>query len=297
MKKRLSALLLMLICLSVFMTACNGKKKDSISQKTAAVSDNEPVTKESESDEETYANGTVTVAVVGTPQDEILKQTAALLKKEGWKLDIKEYTDYVTPNEAVENGECDASYYEHYEYLKIYNEKNSKHLVSAGEIHFEPLGIYAGNKKKLGELSNGDRIIIPSDDVKRARALMLLEDKGFITLAEGVGLTAISSDITVNPKNLEIVEMDSSEITGALSNAAFGIMDGNYALDAGFNPARDALCFEAVSSEAAKSYGTLLVIKEGNEQNKGVMALLQALKSEEIKKYITNNYHGSVLPF
>ncbi len=310
-KKTLFLLFTFIISMGM-LSACSKSESNGVSDNASEIttSEKETVTTETTSateatssvaeiEEEPTAQikGTITVAINGVLQNEILKQAAPLLLKDGWELQITECDDYTKPNEMVENGECDANYFEHQEYLTIYNEKNDKSLVGVRAIHYEPLGVYSLTEKSLNNLKSGTKIAIPNDIIKRARALLLLQDKRVITLREDVSLTATVSDIVDNPKNVELVEMDEAEIPGTLSKIDFGIIDGNHAIGAGFNPARDTILLEDSFSQAGQQYACLLVVKEGNENNEKVKALLKVLTSDEIKKYITNNYYGSVLPF
>lgn len=240
---------------------------------------------------------TITIAASPTPHAEILEAAKPLLAEKGYDLDIKVFEDYVQPNEVVQSGEIDANYFQHVPYLESFNEEKGTDLVVAGKIHYEPLGIYPGSKSSLDEVAEGDVIAVPNDTTNEARALLLLQENGIITLKEGAGVTATKQDIAENPHNVEIKELEAAQIPHVKDEVAFAVMNGNYALQAGFIAARDALSYELPDSEAAKTYVNVIVVKAGNEENEGIKALVEVLKSDEIKSYITDNYEGSVIVF
>ena len=251
----------------------------------------------SEEAAEVESKGTITVAASPTPHAEILADAAEILAQEGWTLEIIEFEDYVQPNLVVESGEIDANYFQHVPYLDNFNEENGTSLVSVGGIHYEPFGIYPGTKSVLSDLADGDVIAVPNDTTNEARALLLLQDNGIITLADGVGLLATVKDITENPYNIKIQELEAAQVSRVKDEVAFVVLNGNYALEAGFSVAHDAVAYETSESEAAQTYVNVLVVKEGNENEEGIQALVNVLKSDEIKKYINDTYDGAVVPF
>ena len=238
---------------------------------------------------------TITVAASPTPHAEILKVAAEVLAKDGWTLDIKEYTDYVQPNLVVDDGELDANYFQHVPYLETFNADNGTKLVSVAMIHYEPFGIYAGTKSAIADLSEGDKIAVPNDGSNRARAL-LLEQEGIIQLKEGVGMDATDLDIVGNPLNLEIFQMEAAQIANVRDSVALAVINGNYALQAGLNAGTDALAVEDAESISATTYANVLVVKAGNENAEKVQALVNALKSDAVKTYINDTYSGAVVP-
>ena len=240
---------------------------------------------------------TITVAASATPHAEILEQAAPLLEEKGYKLEVTIFDDYILPNENVESGDFDANYFQHIPYLNSFNEEKGTHLVDAGDIHYEPFGIYPGTKASLDALEDGDSIAIPNDTTNEARALLLLQDNGIITLKEGAGLEATVLDIAENPKNVELVELEAAQVARVAEETAFVVLNGNYALEAGYSVAKDALAYESSDSEAAKTYVNIIAVKEGNEENEGIKALVEVLKSDEIKNYINETYDGAVIPF
>ncbi len=243
------------------------------------------------------AEGTITVAASPTPHAQILAKAAEILEEQGWTLEVTEFTDYVQPNLVVDSGEIDANYFQHIPYLESFNEEQGTHLVDVGDIHYEPFGIYPGTKSSIDELEDGDVIAVPNDTSNEARALLLLQDNGIITLEEGAGLTATVNDIAENPLNIEILELEAAQVAKYTEEVALVVLNGNYALEAGFSVAKDSIAYESSDSEAAKTYVNVIAVKEGNEDNEGVKALVEVLKSDEIKEFINETYDGAVIPF
>ena len=241
--------------------------------------------------------GTITVAASATPHAEILEQAKPILAEQGWDLEITVFDDYVIPNDVVESGEFDANYFQHIPYLEQFNEEKGTHLVNAGGIHYEPFGIYPGTKSDLSELAEGDVIAIPNDTTNEARALLLLQDNGVITLKDGAGLTATINDIEENPYNVTFEELEAAQVARVVPEVAFVVLNGNYALEAGFSVAKDAIAYETSDSEAAQTYVNVIAVKEGHENDPGIQALVNVLKSDEIKQYINDTYDGAVIPF
>ena len=240
---------------------------------------------------------TIKVAATAVPHAEILEAAKPLLEEQGYTLEVQVFDDYVQPNEVVEAGDIDCNYFQHIPYLNSYNEERGTHLVSVGEIHYEPIGIYAGTESDLSNIPDGADIAIPNDTTNEARALLILQDNGIITLKEGAGIDATINDIAENPHNINFVEMEAAQVSKVLSEVAFAVINGNYALDAGLNAQTDALASETSDSLAAQTYVNVVVVKEGNEDNEGVKALVDVLKSDDIKKFIEETYEGAVVPF
>ena len=243
-----------------------------------------------------FAETTIKVAASPTPHAIILEKAAELLKDKGITLKITEFTDYVQPNMVVESGEFDANYFQHVPYLNDFNAQNGTHLVSVAEIHYEPFGIYPGKTASIEELADGAQIAVPNDGTNEARALILLEAQGLIKLREGAGMGAIKADIVENPKNLDIVEMEAAQLPRTLNSVDMAVINGNYALQAGLSVTTDAIASEDAESVGAQTYANILVVKEGNENNEAILALVEVLKSEEIKEAILAEYSGSVVP-
>ena len=240
---------------------------------------------------------TITVAASATPHAEILEQAAPLLEEQGWDLEVTVFEGYGQPDLVVDSGDFDANYFQHIPYLDDFNKEHGTDLVNAGGIHYEPFGIYPGTKKDLSELEEGDVIAVPNDTTNEARALLLLQDNGIIKLKDGVGLEATVKDIEENPKNVEIEELEAAQVSRVAGEVAFVVLNGNYALQAGYSVSKDAIAYETSDSEAAQTYVNVIAVKAGNEDSEKIKALVDTLKSDEIKDFITENYDGAVIPF
>ena len=302
MKKRVLASILAGVLTVGVLTGC-GSKTEEAADTTATEETTEDAAEDTAADAEetdaaaTETKGTITVAASATPHAEILAAAKPILAEQGWDLEVTEFDDYVLPNEVVESGEMDANYFQHVPYLDSFNEEKGTHLVEVGKIHYEPFGIYPGTKASLDEIADGDTIAVPNDTTNEARALLLLQDNGIITLKDGAGLTATVNDIAENPHNVEIIEQAAENVARVKDEVAYVVLNGNYALQANFSVAKDALAYEKSDSEAAKTYVNVVVVKEGNEDNEGVKALVDVLKSDEIKNFINEKYDGAVIPF
>ena len=240
---------------------------------------------------------TITVAASETPHSEILEAAKPILEEEGYDLEVTVFDDYVQPNEVVESGDFDANYFQHIPYLNSFNEEKGTHLVNAGGIHYEPFGIYPGTKSSLDDIADGDTIAVPNDTTNEARALLLLQDNGIIKLKDGAGLEATVNDIEENPYNVEIVELAAEQVARVAEETSYIVLHGNYALQAGYSVSKDALAYETSDSEAAKTYVNVIAVKEGNENSDKIKALVDVLKSDEIKDFINEKYDGAVIPF
>lgn len=267
------------------------------SSETSAAAD---TSSEATSDTSAVASlGTITVAASQTPHSEILAQAKPILAQEGWDLEVTVFEDYVQPNNVVESGDFDANYFQHVNYLNSFNEEKGTHLVVAtnGKIHYEPFGIYGGTKKSLDEIADGDAIAIPNDTTNEARALLLLQQEGLITLNDGVGVNATVNDIKDNPYNLEIVEVEAAQVPKQLPSVAFGVINGNYALENGLSVADDALATESADGDAIQQYVNIIAVKDGNQDEDKIKALTDVLHSDAIVKYINDTYQGAVVPY
>lgn len=239
----------------------------------------------------------IKVAASAVPHSEILEEAKSLLAEQGYELDVTIFDDYVIPNEVVESGEFDANYFQHTPYLDSFNKEKGTHIVNAGGIHYEPFGIYPAQKADLAELADGDTIAVPNDTTNEARALLLLQDNGLLKLKDGVGLEATVNDIVENPKNIKFLELEAAQVAKAVKDVSYVVLNGNYALEAGFSVGKDALAYEKAESEAAKTYVNIIAVKEGNEENEAIKVLVDALKSEKIQEFINGKYDGAVIPF
>jgi D-methionine transport system substrate-binding protein len=238
---------------------------------------------------------TLKVAASATPHAEILAQVVDVLAEQGIELVVTEYGDYVVPNTAVEEGAEDANFFQHAPYLESFNAENGTHLVSVAPIHYEPMGIYPGMTASLEELPDGAVIAVPNDVTNEARALQLLAAQGLIEIDPAAGLNATPNDITSNPKNLQFKEMEAAMLPQIVGEVDLAIINSNFALQGGLNPAEDSLASEDAASEAAQTFANIIVVKEGSEENAAVLALIEALQSDAVREFIETTYNGSVV--
>lgn len=270
---------------SFALTACGSNSASSSSAATSGAATSSSA-----------SNGTViTVGASPSPHAEILKAVEDEIKSAGYELKVVEYNDYVQPNVALSEGDLDANYFQHKPYLDNYNQENGTDLVSAVAIHFEPMGIYAGKSSDIKNVPDGAKIAVPSDATNEARALLLLQDQGVLKLKDGAGLEATKNDIAENPHNVEFVEVEAASVPRTLQDADFGVINGNYALSAGLDTTA-TLASEGAGSEAAKTYANIVAVRKGEDQTDKTKALVKALTSDTAKKFIENQYKGSVIP-
>ncbi|GAA2810191.1 MetQ/NlpA family ABC transporter substrate-binding protein [Streptomyces showdoensis] len=263
--------------LALGLTACGTSSDPSSSTKDAAGSADKPLV----------------VAASPTPHADILNFVKdKLAAKEGLKLEVKEFTDYVLPNTATESGQVDANFFQHKPYLDDFNKKNNTHIVPVVNVHLEPLGLYSKSVKSLKDIKAGQTIAVPNDTTNEGRALHLLADNGLITLKAGVGTDAKLSDIT-DKKGLEFKELEAATVPRALNDVDAAVINGNYAIEAKLEPAKDSLALEKAEGNP---YANFLAVKEGNEKDARVQKLAKLLNSPEVKKYIEDTYKGSVIP-
>jgi len=239
-------------------------------------------------------SGPLIVAASPTPHAEILNYVKDnLAKKAGLDLEVKEFTDYVTPNTATEDGSVGANYFQNQPYLDDFNKKNGTHIVPVVTVHLEPLGLYSHKVKSADALKSGATIAVPNDTVNEARALKLLAANGIITLKDGAGNDATPKDIAKNPKNLKFKELEAAQTPRSLDDVDAAVINGNYAIEADLKPAKDALVLESATNNP---YGNFLAVKKGNETDPRVKKLAKLLTSSEVKKFIEDKYAGSVIP-
>ena len=282
------------------IAGCSGNKaaETTAADTTAAASSAAETTAETTAEETTASSGELQKIVVGAspaPHAEILKAANDVLKEKGYELEIKEYVDYIQPNLALESGDLDANYFQHLPYLESFNKENGTNLVSAGAIHYEPFGVYAGKTTSLDELQDGATIAVPNDTTNEARALLLLEAQGLIKLKEDAGLTATKNDIVENPKNLQLYEVEAAQLPRVIGDVDVAVINGNYAIEAGYKVS-DALAVEASDSLAATTYGNVVAVRAGEENDPAIQALIEALTSDEVKAFIESTYDGAVVP-
>ncbi|MFD4560649.1 MetQ/NlpA family ABC transporter substrate-binding protein [Streptomyces sp. NPDC058469] len=239
-------------------------------------------------------SGPLVVAASPTPHAEILDYVKDhLAKKAGLDLEVKEFTDYVTPNTATEDGSVGANYFQNQPYLDDFNKKNGTHIVPVVTVHLEPLGLYSHKVKSADALKSGATVAVPNDSVNEARALKLLAANGLITLKSGVGNEATPADITKNPKKLKFKELEAAQTPRSLDDVDAAVINGNYAISSGLKPAKDALILESAKNNP---YGNFLAVEKGHEKDPRVKKLAKLLTSPEVKKFIEDKYAGSVIP-
>ncbi|MFV0238504.1 MAG: MetQ/NlpA family ABC transporter substrate-binding protein [Lacrimispora sphenoides] len=278
------------------LTACAGSKEaPATPAATQAASSEETKAEESTAAETTGQLEKIIVGATPAPHAEILNAAKDILKEKGYELVVKEYTDYVQPNMALESGDLDANYFQHKPYLDQFNEQKGTDLVSAAAIHYEPFGIYAGKTDSIDKLADGAQIAVPNDVSNEARALLLLADQGLIGLKEGVELDATKNDIVKNDKNFKIVEVEAAQLPRSLGDVDVAVINGNYAIEAGLKVS-DALAAEDAKSVAATLYSNIIAVRAGEESSEKTKALVEALTSDTVKKFIEDTYEGAVVP-
>ena len=231
----------------------------------------------------------IKVGATPVPHSEILEAVKPLLKAKGYDLEIVEFTDYVTPNIAVNEGELDANFFQHLPYLEEFNKNKNTDLVKTVNVHLEPMGVYSHKIKNLSELEDGATIAVPNDPTNESRALDILVKQGLLKFKEVEFKTVV--DIIENPKNLKIEELDAPQLPRVLDEVSAAIINTNYALSANLNPMKDALVIESKDSP----YANIVVVKRGNENKDAIKALNEAINSEEIRTFIKEKYQGSIV--
>jgi D-methionine transport system substrate-binding protein len=238
-------------------------------------------------------NAVLTVGATPVPHAQLLALVADDLAKEGITLKVVEFTDYVTPNEAVESGQIDANFFQHVPYQETFNKDRGFHLVSVAGIHVEPLALYSKKFKRLADIPAGAAIAIPNDPTNEGRALLLLQSAGLVTIKKEAGLTATPVDLVSNPKKLKFKEIEAASLPRVLGDADAAVINGNYALPAGLAAAKDGLLVEGKDSP----YVNIVTVKAGNENDPRIKALVKALTSRKVKDYILKSWpNGDVVP-
>lgn len=241
-----------------------------------------------------FAQNLTTLKVGATPEPhaEILNLVKESLKEQGIDLQIVEFTDYVTPNEAVESGDIDANYFQHLPYLESFNKEKGTHLVNAGGIHIEPMAIYSKKITDLNQLKKKATVAIPNDPTNEGRALLILESAGLITLRKDAGITATPVDIAKNPLKLKFVEVEAASLPRVVSDVTIAVINGNYAIPAGLKASADGLFIEGASSP----YVNVIAVKSGRENDASIKALVNALQSDTVKNWVSQKYpNGEVV--
>lgn len=234
----------------------------------------------------------IKIGVSPNPHSKLVSLVLEDLEKEGVKVTLIEFTDFVKPNIALNDGELDANFFQHEPYLNEFRAKENLNIVSLGKVHVEPMALYSNESKSIDDLNDGAKIAIPNDTVNGGRALLLLEAHGLIRLKYGAGLEATKKDIIENPKNLKVIALKAAGLPRVLNDVDAAVINGNYALEAGLNPIKDGLVVEGRDSP----YANLIAVREGEENLDKFIKLLEALQSDKIKQYIEDNYDGAVVP-
>jgi len=241
---------------------------------------------------ESAPNNVIKIGATPEPHAEMLNLLVDDLKAQGYDLQVIEFTDYVTPNEALQSGEIDANFFQHLPYLETFNKEHGSTLVSAGGIHIEPMALYSKTVKSIADFAIGDTIAIPNDPTNEGRALLLLQSAGLLTLKDGAGLEATPFDIADNPKKLKFQEIEAASLPRVLVDVAGAIINGNYAIPAGLTAVHDGLIVEGANSP----YVNVVAVKSGNENSAKIEALVKALKSQKVKDWVTKRYpNGEVV--
>ena len=284
MKNRIIALTAVAAFTLGLITGC-GASSDSSGESTTEES--------AKTSEESKELEPLIVGACVTPHAEILNELKDDLAEKGYDLQVVEYNDYVLPNTALEDGDMDANYFQHQPYLDDFNAENGTHIVGVANVHFEPLGIYAGKTASLDELKDGAVVAVPNDTTNEARALLLLEQEGLIKLKADAGLQATVLDIEENPLNLEIKELEAAQVARAINDVDVACINGNYAIEAGLDA---AIALESADSKAAETYANIIAVREGDENTDKTKALVDAVLSDKVRDFINDNYAGAVVP-
>ena len=235
----------------------------------------------------------LTIGATPEPHASMLNLVVEDLAKEGITLKVVEFTDYVTPNEALESGQIDANFFQHIPYMEEFNATKGYHLSNAAGIHIEPIAIYSSKVKALADLKNGAKIAIPNDPTNEGRALLLLQSAGLIKIDEKAGLTAVPTDITENPKKFKFQEIEAASLPRVLSDVDAAVINGNYAIPAGLIATKDGLFIEGADSP----YVNIITVKAGRENDPAIKALAEAITSPKVKEYLEKTYpNGEVVP-
>ncbi|MBR6879540.1 MAG: metal ABC transporter substrate-binding protein [Clostridiales bacterium] len=240
-------------------------------------------------------NKVIRVGASITPHSEILEQAKPILAEKGITLEIVQIEDSITPNTGVIEGSLDANYFQHVPYLDQFNKENGSDLVSIGAVHYEPFGIYAGRVKDLKDLPDGALVAVPNNVTNEARALLLLQQEGILTLKDDAGINATVEDIIDNPKNIQFQEIAPEQLVASLPDVDIAVINGNYAIEGGLHVSQ-ALAVEANDGLAAQTYGNIVATSADKKDDEALKILVEVLQSEEISNYIKNTYDGAVVP-
>lgn len=260
--KKSTKFILLLFIVSIITTACGDTKKNEIS-----------------------------IGVSPKPHKEIIELIKDDIEKEGYNLKIVEFTDYIKPNDAVEEGELDANFFQHEVYLKEFNKQRNFDLVSVGAVHIEPMGLYSNKIKNINDLGEGSTIAIPNDVTNGRRALLILEEAGLIKLDEKAGELATEKDIIANPLKLDILALDPAMIPKSLDDVDGAIINGNYALEIGLTIDK-----AIIAEEKDSPYANIVAVKSENKDDEKIKLLMKYLQSDKVKEAIERDYDNSIIP-
>ncbi|EJU24626.1 lipoprotein, YaeC family [Peptoanaerobacter stomatis] len=279
MKKNIKKLLAFALSASILLVGCSsgGNEKQGTAKEENKTAPEEQVLK---------------IGATPEPHAAILESVKPALEKEGIKLDIQVFNDYVIPNTALEEKDLDANYFQHQPYLDEFNAQKGTHIVSAGTVHVEPMAVYSKKYTALSDLPEGATISLPNDPTNGGRALILLQKEGLIKLKDGAGLTATDKDVVENAKNFKFELLDAAQLPRTLDDVDASVINTNYALDAKLDPTKDALVVEDKESP----YANIVAVREGETEDPRIQALMKALNSEETKKFIEETYKGAIVP-
>ena len=266
------------LLLSASLIGCGTAKQDNTSASNSAGGGDKVVT--------------LKVGATAVPHEEILKAVAPTLEKEGVKLDIVPFNDYIQPNLQLAEGKLDANYFQHIPYLEDFSKQHQLDLTYISKVHIEPIGAYSKKVKSISKLPDGAKIAIPNDVTQVGRSLALLEKNGLIKLKDGVGINGTIKDITENKKNFKFQELEAAMLPRILPEVDLAVINTNYALEAQLVPTKDALILEDKDSP----YVNVLAVKSKDKDNAALQKLAKALNSPEVKKFIEDKYKGSVIP-
>lgn len=278
MRKKLISVVLITTLIAGVLTGCGSGKESNSSQEATQTSET-----------------TLKVGASLTPHTEILEKAKPILAKEGVNLEIVKIEDTVTPNTGLVEKSLDANFFQHQPYLDDFNKENKTDLVSAGAVHYEPFGIYAGKVKDLSALPEGATVAVPNNVTNEARALLLLQQEGLLKLKDGVDIKATINDIVENTKNIKFKEIAPEQLVRSLPDVDVAVINGNYAIEGGLKVS-DALAVESDQGVAAQTYANIVVVRSEDKDKPELKALVEVLESDEIQKYIKDTYNGAVVP-
>lgn len=237
-------------------------------------------------------NKEIKVGVTAGPHAEVMEEVAKEAAKQGIKIKVVEFNDFVQPDKALSEGDLELNSYQHQPYLDNMVKKQGMKLTSIGKTILMPMAVYSHKYKNLKDLPDGAQVTIPNDPSNGARALLLIQQAGLIKLKNGNNVVASVGDITENPKHLKFVELDAAQISRSLADTDVACVNTNYAIPAGLNPQKDAILVESKDSP----YACVLAVRQGDENNETYKKILQIYQSDPVKKFITEKYKGSILP-